>query len=85
MKEKENAAKKELDNHIVQNIAKMRCNNINTFISNLLKSFKNEIFDKNKEYLKKLEKDISLILIIQDVIKEKKRSKYNFYIIKSCF
>ncbi len=70
MKEKENVAKKELDNHISQNIAKMRSNNKNTFISNLLKSFKNEIFDKNKEYLKKLEKDISPILIIQDVIKE---------------
>jgi hypothetical protein len=81
MKEKENSAKKELDNYIYQSIIKMRNNNINTFISNLLISFKNEIFDESKEYLKKLEKDITPILIIQKIIKEYTRNPNIFFIL----
>ena len=81
MKEKENSAKKDLDNYIYQSIIKMRNNNINTFISNLLISFKNEIFDESKEYLKKLEKDITPILIIQKIIKEYTRNPNIFFIL----
>ena len=81
IKEKENIARRELDNYIYQNITKMSINNYNEFISNLLISFKNEIFDETKEYLKKIQKDINPILIIQNIIKVYTKNPKIFFIL----
>ena len=77
-KETENIGKKELNNHINQN---KTMDNSEEFFSNLLNEFKNVIFDESKEYRKKLEKDITPILIIENSIINNSKNSYNSFIL----
>ena len=80
-KEKEEIAKKELDNYIYQNVTKISRNNIEEFISNLLNSFKQELFDESKDFRKNLEKEITPIIVIENIIKIYSKNPYNFFIL----
>jgi len=80
-KETENIGKKELNCHIYQNKTKMGMFNLEEFFSNLLNEFKNLIFDESKEYRKKLEKDITPILIIENSIINNSKNSYNSFIL----
>ena len=81
IKDKEVKAKAKLDNYIYQYITKNGKNNLEEFISNLLNSFKNELFDESKEYRKKLENNINPIISIQNKIKIYSKNPYNFFIL----
>lgn len=81
IKEKEWEARTELDDYIHKYLIKMGRYNKEEFISNLLNSFKKEIFDETKEYIKELEKEITPILIIQNIIKIYSKNPYNFFIL----
>ena len=52
IKEKEGEARTELEDYIHKYLIKMGRYNKEEFISNLLNSFKKEIFDETKEYIK---------------------------------
>ena len=81
IKEKENLVKKELGNYIYGHITKINTKDSDKFISNILNLFKNELFDKSKEYHKKIENDITPILIIQNIIKLYTKNPNVFFIL----
>ena len=80
IKEKEKKAQKELDDYIYRNTI-IKGPNKEDFISNLLISFKNVLFDEAKEYRKKLEKEITPIMTIQNIIYIYSKNPYNFFIL----
>lgn len=81
IKEKENLVKKELGNYIYGNITKISNKDSDKFIINILNLFKNELFDETKEYHKKIENDITPILIIQNIIKLYTKNPNVFFIL----
>ena len=81
IKEKENLVKKELGNYIYGNITKISNKDSDKFIINILNLFKNELFDESKEYHKKIENDITPILIIQNIIKLYTKNPNVFFIL----
>ena len=81
IKEKVENGKDKLNNYIYQYITKNGRNNLEEFISNLLNSFKNELFDESKEYSKKLEKNIKPVFIIQNIIKLYLQDPNNYFIL----
>ena len=82
IKEEEGKGKDKLDNYIYKYITKNGRNNLEEFISNLLNSFKNELFDESKEYSKKLEKNtIRPIILILNIIKIYSNNPYNYFIL----
>ena len=80
-KENEELGKKQLENTIYKQKIKMRGNNVDEYIYNLLTSFKQEIFVNSEEFRKKIEKDISPIIAIQTIIQIYSKNPYNFFIL----